>query len=64
MLNRSFIANLAKKIKQHPLCWYGVGYHCYCSSSLVWSDQGWVFCHGRKYFCQDSGKTGKNWQKV
>jgi len=22
--------------------------------------QGWVFAMAKKYFCQDSGKTGKN----
>ena len=24
---------------------------------------GLGFCHGKKYFCQDSGKNGKNWGK-
>ena len=27
---------------------------------LVMSVPGLGFCHGKKYFCQDSGKTGKN----
>jgi len=40
-------------------------------NALVLISQGWVsasakmfFCCGKKFFCQVSGKNGKNWQKL